>query len=152
MVELEHTDAGRSMPPGSSARAVGGRVTVRRAEVQRALVHSDGFVSVQVLHAAMVAAGSRVGLTTVYRTLAALAEAGHADTVRRPHGERLHRHRPGKEHRHYLICRSCGRSEPVETALVEDWARRLTTDTGYADLHHTLELSGICLACRAAAR
>jgi Fur family ferric uptake transcriptional regulator len=151
MVDLEHTEASRTVPPGSPARAVGGRPTVQRAEVQRALVRSDGFVSAQALHAAMVAGGSRVGLTTVYRALAALAETGHADTVRQPQGERLYRHRPGEEHRHYLICRSCGRSDPVETALVEDWTRRLAGDTGYADLHHTLELSGICRLCHAAA-
>jgi Fur family ferric uptake transcriptional regulator len=151
MIDLQHTDTGRATVPGSAERAVGRRRTAQRAEVARALVHSDGFVSAQALHAAMVAGGSRVGLTTVYRALAALAESGHADTVREPNGERLYRHRPGEEHRHYLICRSCGRSEPVDTALVEDWAARLAGETGYAELHHTLELSGICAPCRTTA-
>jgi len=128
------------------------RRTAQRAEVQQALIqHSDGFIGAQALHAAMVAGGSRVGLTTVYRALATFAETGRADIVREPNGERLYRHRPGEEHRHYLICRSCGRSEPVESALVEDWARRLARDTGYADLQHTLELSGICGRCDAPA-
>ena len=55
--------------------------------MQQALIRSDGFVSAQALHAALVAGGSRVGLTTVYRALAALAETGRADTVREPSGE-----------------------------------------------------------------
>lgn len=71
--------------------------------------------------------------------------------MREPNGERLYRHRPGEEHRHYLICRSCGSSEPVDTALVEIWASHLAGETGYADLHHTLELSGICGPCDATA-
>jgi len=143
MVNLENTAPAR----------VTGRRTAQRAEVQQALIqHSDGFVSAQALHAAMVAGGSRVGLTTVYRALATLAETGRADIVREPSGERLYRHRPGGEHRHYLICRSCGRSEPLDTVVVEDWAGRLAGDTGYADLHHTLELSGICGRCDGTSR
>jgi Fur family transcriptional regulator, ferric uptake regulator len=142
MVDLENTPA-----TSAADRPIARRRTAQRAEVQQALIRSDGFVSAQALHAALVAGGSRVGLTTVYRALAALAESGRADTVREPSGERLYRHRPGEEHRHYLICRSCGRSEPVDTAPVEIWAGRLAGETGYADLHHTLELSGICGRC-----
>ena len=155
MIDLQHTDAdgaAAAAAAGSADRVVGRRRTAQRAEVQRALVHSNGFISAQALHAALVADGSRVGLTTVYRALATLAETGRADTVREPNGERLYRHRPGEEHRHYLICRSCGRSEPIDTALVEDWAGRLADETGYVELHHTLELSGICAPCRALAR
>jgi Fur family ferric uptake transcriptional regulator len=140
------------MAPALPAQPAGRRRTAQRTEVARALVRADGFVSAQSLHAAMAAGGSRVGLTTVYRALATLAETGHADTVREPNGERLYRHRPGQEHRHYLICRICGHSEPVDTTLVEGWAGRLAEETGYADLHHTLELSGICEPCRTATR
>ncbi|MGW2634067.1 transcriptional repressor [Streptomyces chattanoogensis] len=50
-----------------------------------------GFVSAQPLHARLVFADSPVGLSTVYRTLSALAEAGRADVVRDTHGERLFR-------------------------------------------------------------
>lgn len=124
------------------------RRTRQRAEVLQALTGADGFVSAQVLHAEMVAAGSAVGLTTVYRALAALAETDRADTVRDPGGERLYRHRPGAEHRHYLICRRCGTSEPVETAVVEDWAEQLGRLTGYSEVRHTLELDGICADCQ----
>jgi Fur family ferric uptake transcriptional regulator len=134
----------RSEPPRT-------RSTRQRAEVLQALIGADGFVGAQALHAAMVMAGSGVGLTTVYRALAALAESGRADTVRDAGGERLYRHRAGSEHCHYLICRRCGRSEPVDTAVVEDWAEELARLTGYAQVRHTLELDGICAECQSAA-
>jgi len=86
MIDLHPPDTGRAALPESAARPVGPRRTAQRAEVQRALAHSDGFVSAQALHAAMIAGGSRVGLTTVYRALAALVEGGSADTVREPNG------------------------------------------------------------------
>jgi len=124
------------------------RATRQRAEVLQALTGADDFVSAQALHAAMLSAGSAVGLTTIYRALAALVETGRADTVRDPAGERLYRHRPGAEHRHYLICRTCGKSEPIDTAAVEDWTEQLARLTGYAEVRHTLELDGICAPCR----
>lgn len=145
MVESTGTRAASSR--GEAPRA---RSTRQRAEVQRALIETDGFVGAQALHAAMLAAGSGVGLTTVYRALAALAQQGRADTIRDADGERLYRHRPGTEHRHYLICRACGKSEPVETAAVEEWAEKLARLTGFTEVRHTLELDGICALCRSA--
>jgi hypothetical protein len=53
MIDLQPTDAGRAALPVSSARPAGPRRTAQRAEVQRALAHTDGFVSAQALHAAI---------------------------------------------------------------------------------------------------
>ncbi|MEV5378317.1 transcriptional repressor [Streptomyces nondiastaticus] len=69
---------------------------------------AEDFISAQTLHKRLVAGGSSVGLSTVYRTLIALAEAGRADVFRDTNGERLFRHRPGPDHRHYLICTERG--------------------------------------------
>ncbi|MFH8385685.1 Fur family transcriptional regulator [Kitasatospora sp. NPDC018058] len=127
------------------------RLTPQRAEVLRALAGCEDFVSAQLLHAGLLATGSRVGLSTVYRTLTALAAVGRADVVRDTNGERLFRYRPGTDHRHYLICRRCGLSQPVDSTVVEAWADRIAETSGFADVHHTVELTGTCTACRTAA-
>lgn len=123
------------------------RHTQRRADVLSALAAAGEFVSAQGLYARMTATGTRVGLTTVYRALAALAENGRADSIREENGTRLFRHRPGPEHLHYLVCRSCGRSEPLETGEVEEWAERVAATSGYTQLRHTLEVDGVCGPC-----
>ena len=123
------------------------RRTRQRADVLDALVTEGEFVSAQLLHARMSAAGVDVGLTTVYRALAALVDAGRADSIREDNGTRLFRHRPGPQHRHYLLCRCCGRSEPLDAHAVEEWAERLADATGYAGLRHTLEVDGVCGPC-----
>ncbi|MFJ2441508.1 Fur family transcriptional regulator [Streptomyces sp. NPDC087658] len=128
-----------------------GRRTAQRATVPAALVARAGFTSARVLHARMVADGEQVGLSTVYRTLAALAEAGRADLVRDPAGGRLFRHRPSAEHGHYLLCRRCGLGTPVDSAVTESWAARIARSSGYADVQHTAELIGTCPACLAEA-
>nr|WP_067279439.1 transcriptional repressor [Streptomyces jeddahensis] len=125
-------------------------MTRQRVAVLHVLAGCPDFVSAQQLHAQMSAAGIRVGLTTVYRTLRELEACGRADVVRDEAGERLYRPRLADEHRHYLMCRSCGRSRPVDSEVVEAWADRVGADAGFAAVEHTVELTGICARCRPA--
>ncbi|MFJ9247256.1 Fur family transcriptional regulator [Streptomyces sp. NPDC101776] len=126
-----------------------GRRTAQRASVVRALIDRGGFVGARALHDELRIQGARVGLNTVYRTLAALVDAGRADVVRDRGGERLFRHRPFPGHRHYLLCRVCGLSMPVDSEAVEAWAGRVADASGFAEVEHTVELSGLCPQCRA---
>lgn len=123
------------------------RRTRQRTAVTTVLNHGDDFVSAGELHARLISAGFTVGLTTVYRTLRYLERAGRVDVIRGEHGGRLYRSRPETGHRHYLVCRRCGLSRAVDTDAVELWAGRLEDSTGYADIEHTLELSGTCADC-----
>jgi Fur family ferric uptake transcriptional regulator len=154
-------DGPGSSPKGDGSGAAGphmdevstiGRPTRQRTTVLQALVAADGFVSAQVLHAGLLSSGARVGLSTIYRTLTALANAGRADTVRDQTGERMFRYRPGVDHRHYLICRECGLSLPVDSSLVENWADHVGTASGFAEVQHTIELTGTCDTCQRLAR
>jgi len=124
-----------------------GRLTQPRTVVVEALIRADGFVGAQALHHRLAEAGSPVGLSTVYRTLAGLADVGRADVVRDTTGERLFRYRPGPEHRHYLVCTECGLSRPVDSATVEEWADAIARTSGFANVRHTVELSGVCPDC-----
>jgi Fur family ferric uptake transcriptional regulator len=92
-----------------------------------------------------------VGMTTVYRHLNRLAEAGVVDVVVRPDGESSFRlcgpgAQPGHDsgHHHHLVCRLCGRSVEVEGPEVEAWAERVATTAGFIDIEHTVEIFGTC--------
>ena len=124
-----------------------GRHTQQRSVVLKALIRADGFVGAQTLHAQLAADGTPVGLSTVYRTLTRLAVAGRADLIRDAGGERRFRYRPGPAHRHYLICTECGLSRPVDSGPIEDWADGIAQDSGFANVRHTVELSGVCPDC-----
>jgi Fur family ferric uptake transcriptional regulator len=125
-----------------------GRRTAQRTSVVRALIDHGGFASARSLHDVLRTQGARVGLNTVYRTLAALVDAGRADVVRDRSGERLFRHRPFPEHQHYLLCRACGLSIPVDSVAVETWAEHVARTSGFAEVEHTVELTGLCPQCR----
>ncbi|MFI6820486.1 Fur family transcriptional regulator [Micromonospora sp. NPDC050187] len=124
------------------------RNTRQRTAVSALLAELEGFHSAQDLHAMLRDRGERVGLTTVYRTLQGLADAGEIDVMRPPGGEHLYR-RCSEGHHHHLVCRSCGRTVEVAGPAVETWADRVAAQHGYSDVSHTLEIFGTCPSCAA---
>jgi len=126
------------------------RSTRQRTAVAGILDELDAFRSAQQIHAALLARGDAIGLTTVYRTLAALAEAGELDTLLLDDGEAAYRRCRGLTHHHHLVCRSCGATVEVDGPTVESWADRIAADHGFDEVSHTLEIFGRCSACRSA--
>lgn len=113
-----------------------------------ALDRAREFRSAQQLYAELRASGERVGLTTVYRALQALATDGAVDVLRTD-GEVAYR-RCARTHHHHLVCRSCGRTVEVTGPAVERWADQVARDHGFQDVEHTLEVFGTCGACATA--
>ena len=130
----------------SEAGAAALRNTRQRSAVSALLGEVGGFHSAQDLHAMLRERGERVGLTTVYRTLQGLADAGEIDVMRPPGGEHLYR-RCNAGHHHHLVCRVCGGTVEVEGPAVESWAEKIAAQHGYADISHTVEIFGTCPAC-----
>jgi Fur family ferric uptake transcriptional regulator len=122
------------------------RATRQRAAVAAVLDELDEFRSAQDLHAMLRERGEGIGLTTVYRALQALAEAGEIDVLRTDDGEAVYR-RCSTGHHHHLVCRTCGRTVEVEGAAVERWADRVARENGFVDVRHTLEVFGTCSRC-----
>ncbi|MBO9520375.1 MAG: transcriptional repressor [Nocardioidaceae bacterium] len=127
------------------------RPTRQRRAVSTALEEFGDFRSAQEIHEALRAGGDNVGLSTVYRTLQALADAGEVDMIRAESssgvGEAIYR-RCSDTHHHHLVCRSCGATVEVEGPAVEKWTRAVADEHGYADVSHTLEIFGTCSSCR----
>jgi Fur family transcriptional regulator, ferric uptake regulator len=124
------------------------RTTRQREAVREALAASDEFVSAQALHQTLLADGAKVGLATVYRALAALAEDGEADALQSG-GEVLYR-ACTPTHHHHLICRRCGRTVELEAAAVERWARQVAAEHGFVEPDHVVDIFGLCAECAAA--
>jgi Fur family ferric uptake transcriptional regulator len=119
----------------------------QRAAVSAALDEIDDVRTAQELHAALRERGEGIGLTTVYRALQALADAGQVDVLRTTEGEASYR-RCSSGHHHHLVCRGCGRTVEVEGPAVERWADKVAAEHGYADISHTLEIFGTCQDCQ----
>lgn len=124
----------------------GTRSTRQRTAVTSALQDVDDFRSSQELHEFLRERGESVGLTTVYRTLRAMADAGEVDVIVREDGESVYRRCSGSHH-HHLVCRACGAAVEIEGPAVEQWADAMAAQHGYTRVSHTLELFGLCAHC-----
>lgn len=124
------------------------RNTRQRGAVSALLSDVEGFRTAQELHALLRDRGERVGLTTVYRALQTMADAGEVDVTRTPSGEQLFR-QCSRGHHHHLVCRGCGRTVEVAGPTVEHWAGRVAGEHGFVDISHTVEIFGTCPACAA---
>lgn len=125
------------------------RPTRQRSAVAAALGTSEGFRSAQDLYEAMRAGGDRVGLTTVYRTLQAMAAAGEVDVLRTADGESVYRRCRSDAHHHHLVCRTCGTTVELPGDEVEAWTAQVAEEHGFTDTTHTVEVFGVCVRCRA---
>ncbi|GEB58649.1 Fur family transcriptional regulator [Streptomyces gardneri] len=128
---------------------VRGRSTKQRAAVSAALNEVDEFRSAQELHDMLKHRGDSVGLTTVYRTLQSLADAGEVDALRTSDGETVYRRCSTGDHHHHLVCRVCGKAVEVEGPMVEQWAETIASEHGFVNVAHTVEIFGTCAECAA---
>jgi Fur family transcriptional regulator, ferric uptake regulator len=122
------------------------RRTRQRTAVDGILGGRDDFRTAQEIHDDLRRLGERVGLTTVYRTLRAMTEAGELDALRTAEGETAYR-RCSTGHHHHLVCRSCGRTVEVSGPAVETWANAVAEQHNFRDVSHDLEIFGTCNNC-----
>jgi Fur family ferric uptake transcriptional regulator len=91
--------------------------------------------------------GVRIGLVTVYRILRALADMKITETQRAEDGEMLYRLRTTPEHRHYLLCRQCGRAIAFTASEIEYLTNQLAEHHRYTDVAHQIDFYGTCPRC-----
>lgn len=128
----------------------GVRYTRGRRHVVAALERVDGPRSAAELHREM---GGEVPVSSVYRTLAVLEEAG---VVEPHHGARgITRYEMAEwlaGHHHHLVCIECGAVEDIELpeALEVELERLVGQVSGLASFSahgHSLEVDGLCARC-----
>src|SRR5215216_4173157 len=93
--------------------------TRQRAAVVEVLRAEQNDATAQQIHEALRASGVRVGLATVYRTLAALRKAGVVDTLIHFPGETCYR-LCGEEHHHHLLSSDCHRVGELTDCGLDD--------------------------------
>lgn len=135
-------DGGSEQLADAGGRSGGTRATVQKAAIVAAINASDDALSAQELHARL----DDVGLATVYRNLARLAEGGEIDAILRPNGETAYR-ACSREHHHHLICRECGRVVEIHDCDLGEWGRKIGAEFGFSGVEHHAELIGTCDSC-----
>lgn len=124
------------------------RSTKQRSAINDLVQRTGTFISAQELHHRLHEEGHTIGLTTVYRTLQAMADSGDIDVLINTDGETLYRRCGQRQgHHHHLICRKCGLAVEVQGPEMEKWAEDLAKKSGFTQVGHTLDLFGYCPTC-----
>lgn len=129
-------------------RHKGLKVTQQRQKIAQIFLGSPHHLSAEELYRQIQKTHPQVGLSTVYRTLKLLVEAGLAS--RREFGDGITRYEPvnkGKHHDH-LVCVRCGAIIEFENQKIEELQREVAQEHQFTVLRHKLEFYGHCQKCR----
>lgn len=130
------------------ARATGPiRQTRQRTAILECLGDACDFMTAQQLHDQLRENEQPVGLATVYRNLTSLVEQGLVDMIITDEGEAIYRQCEIEEHHHHLLCRVCGHAVEFVSLQLEELAHGIAEKAGYIDLHHRMEIFGLCPDC-----
>ena len=97
------------MTEASTARSM--RATRQRAAVSGLLDRLADFRSAQEIHEELRRVGEGIGLTTVYRTLQVLADAGEVDVLRTGSGESVYRRCATDDHLAHIVLDAVAHAE-----------------------------------------
>ena len=126
-------------------RATGLRSTVARRALLQAL-HEAGHATVDQLTGAVQRTAPDVSLSTIYRTLEVLDEAGLVTHTHLHHGSPTY-HSVDEEPHVHVVCRRCGSVDQQPIEVAQSLAQQLQAGIGFAvDMTH-LAVHGRCAAC-----
>ena len=142
-----HSDLHESVRRSLSSHAI--RYTAGRRRVIESMTVASGPLSA----AELLDATEAVPLSSLYRSLTVLDEAG---VLRRHHdADGLARFELAEwltGHHHHAVCRNCGLVEDIELSTEEETAlddmlSSLSTTSGWNLSSHSLEVEGTCAGC-----
>lgn len=128
-------------------RAAGKRITPQRKLVLNVLAQAEGHLDANDIYDRGRRRDSRLSLSTVYRTLSALKDAG---VVRELHleGEQHHYELDRKDGHSHLVCMACGRVIEVDSEAFTQAMLAAGEAHGFAVITAHIELMGHCAHCR----
>jgi Fur family ferric uptake transcriptional regulator len=128
-------------------RTVGKRITPQRKLILEVLAQTGRHLDANGIYERGRRKDPRLSLSTVYRTLSVLKQAG---MVRELHldGEQHHYELDKKDNHSHLVCLQCGRVIEVDSDVFVEAARIAGLAHDFEVATTQVELTGICAACR----
>ncbi|WP_161952721.1 Fur family transcriptional regulator [Actinoplanes sp. TFC3] len=126
-------------------RCDGRRWTVAKSELVQAMLAAEAHLSARGLHEQLVSRYPQMDLSTVYRTLRALAESGVVHSLN--DGSQTRYGLADRAH-HHVLCADCGSLAEIPAAALDRLLATAESQTGYRFAGQSMTLAGCCGACR----
>ena len=129
-------------------QASGLRRTAQRELILEIFLETEEHLTSEDLYSVVQKHDDTVGLTTVYRTLKLLTEAGLAREVRFGDNKTYYEHHYNHDHHDHMICTDCGRVIEFFSAEIEALQDEMAGKFGFRPTHHSLRMWGVCSVCQ----
>jgi len=123
------------------------KLTAQRQAILDMINRSDKHWEADDVAYALKEEGVQIGIATVYRGLAALAEQGLIESIQLADKKRYER--ANKAHHDHLICTDCGAIEEFCEPKIEFLQDKVAAERGFKIEGHQLLLFGLCKTCKA---
>lgn len=127
---------------------IGLKVSGERDAVLLAFLDSPESLSAEDLHRSVRRRDTRIGFTTVYRSLKMFLECGLAHEVAVQDGVTRYQHVYMRRSPHHIICTGCGRSSEFYSPEVDRVEHEIGRKYRYQPTRHAFEIYGLCEKCR----
>ena len=123
--------------------------TAHRKVILETFLAGEGHRSVEDIYRKVRDEDSRIGYTTVYRTMKLLIQAGLAREIDLADGLTRYEHLYNHTHHDHLVCTACGTSIEFLNAEIEKIQNEASARLRFKVLDHKLQIYGLCALCRA---
>tara|TARA_B100000686_G_scaffold284924_1_gene308782 strand:- start:107 stop:535 length:429 start_codon:yes stop_codon:yes gene_type:complete len=124
------------------------KITKQRRAVLKAFIECEDHFSAEELYNQVIAIEPKLGLSTVYRTLSLLIQAGLAEELDFGDGQKRYEHKYMHSHHDHMICTECGKIIEFNHPLIEKFQEEVASRNGFMIISHKLDMFGLCNECR----
>ncbi|MFH1826677.1 MAG: Fur family transcriptional regulator [bacterium] len=124
------------------------RQTKQREIITRAFLLKKGHICVDELYYQLRKKFSRLGHTTVFRTLKLLKQAQIAGEVNFTGKRRRFEPTINQTHHDHLVCTKCGKVAEFFDSEIEKRQEKLCKKYKFYGSHHLMEIFGLCRRCQ----
>ena len=127
---------------------VGLKRTGQRETILRTFLETHEHLSTDEMYQRVRKRDSKIGFTTVYRTLKLLTECGLASEVDFHDGIARYEHQYHRRNHHHMVCTECGGSVEFFSPEVDKLEEEIGRKHRYTTTRHTFQIYGVCEDCR----
>ena len=124
------------------------KITSQRRAVLDAFINSENHVSAEDLYKMVSENEPKIGLATVYRTLALFTQSGLATELDFGDGQKRYEHKYMHSHHDHMICTECGKIIEFYDPLIEKFQEDAANKNNFTITSHKLDIFGICSQCQ----
>lgn len=124
------------------------KITRQRRIVLDTFAECEEHVSAEELYKLVTATEPKVGLATVYRTLALLTQSGLATELDFGDGQKRYEHKFMHSHHDHMICTECGKIIEFTHSGIEKLQEDVARENKFRITSHKLDIFGICKNCK----